>query len=243
MIACAAALFAGGFAKGVTGIGLPLVAMPVLANFISVPHALALLVVPSVITSACQAFLGGYFLSAIKRVWILVIGIAIGVSVGVTALVAIELKMLEMILGILVVIFSFTVVCRAEFKSLSRMEKPIALAAGFMSGIIGGLSMFFGPIYAMFLAGLGLSKDYLVAAIAVTTVCSSLFLALALILNGVLGVNEFAMSLLAAVPVAFGLWIGHFIRGKINEKLFRRTLAVVLFLIGVNLVRKALTNP
>jgi hypothetical protein len=39
---CAAALFAGGLAKGAVGIGLPLVSAPLIAIFVSVPKALAL---------------------------------------------------------------------------------------------------------------------------------------------------------------------------------------------------------
>src|SRR3990172_3575734 len=47
VVASAIALIAGGTVKGVVGIGLPLVSLPVMATFIPVPKAIALLLLPS----------------------------------------------------------------------------------------------------------------------------------------------------------------------------------------------------
>jgi uncharacterized membrane protein YfcA len=54
------------------------------------------------------------------------------------------------------------------------------------------------------------------------------------------GGADFVASLFALIPSFAGLAIGVSLRGYINEDLFRRTLAAVLFLIGLNLIRKAL---
>ncbi len=54
------------------------------------------------------------------------------------------------------------------------------------------------------------------------------------------GGTDFAAALLALIPAFAGLAIGQWLRGHINEDLFRKTLAGVLFLIGLNLIRKAL---
>ena len=61
VIACAIAMIAGGTVKGVVGIGLPLVALPVMATFIPIPKAIALLLLPSFVTSVWQTFQGGLF--------------------------------------------------------------------------------------------------------------------------------------------------------------------------------------
>ena len=51
---------------------------------------------------------------------------------------------------------------------------------------------------------------------------------------------DFAGSLLALVPAFAGLMLGQWLRGRIDEDRFRKVLAIVLFVIGLNLVRKAL---
>ena len=45
------ALVVGGFVKGATGTGLPMVAVPVMAAFIGVPHAVAVMAIPILATN------------------------------------------------------------------------------------------------------------------------------------------------------------------------------------------------
>jgi len=43
----------------------------------------------------------------------------------------------------------------------------------------------------------------------------------------------------ALIPSSLGVLLGQWLRRYINEDVFRKTLAVVLFLIGLNLIRRA----
>jgi uncharacterized membrane protein YfcA len=52
----AAALGLGGFVKGATGMGLPLVSVPALAAYLGVPHTLAILTVPLIVTNGWQVW-------------------------------------------------------------------------------------------------------------------------------------------------------------------------------------------
>ena len=60
VFACAIAMIAGGSVKGVVGIGLPLVSLPVMATFIPIPKAIALLLLPSFAGLAIGQWLRGY---------------------------------------------------------------------------------------------------------------------------------------------------------------------------------------
>src|SRR5574340_136791 len=92
LAACAAAILAGGLVKGVVGIGLPLVALPVMVNFIPVPKAIALLILSSFATSVWQSVDGGQFASSARRFWPLLAGIAAGVAISVKALATFDIK-------------------------------------------------------------------------------------------------------------------------------------------------------
>ena len=46
------ALAAGAVVKGATGMGLPLVALPVLTTFFGLQHAVGLMVIPLIVTNA-----------------------------------------------------------------------------------------------------------------------------------------------------------------------------------------------
>lgn len=240
LVACAVAVLAGGTVKGVVGIGLPLVALPVMANFIPIPKAIALLILPSFATSVWQSFHGGLFASSVRRFWPLLLGIGAGTAISVRMLATFDVKALYLILGAIVVVFATVLHRRLVFTVAPRAEPWLAPAAGVASGLVGGLSMLFGTVYAMYLSGLKLGKEALVAAISLANVWATLVLAAAMARYDLLGGTDLAASLLALVPAFGGVLLGTWLRRYINESLFRKTLAVVLFLIGLNLIRKAL---
>lgn len=238
--ACAFAMVAGGAVKGVVGIGLPLVALPVMANFITVPKAIALLLLPSFATSVWQAFYGGQFGASVRRLWPFLIGMAAGTWVSARMLATFDAKVLYIILGAIVSIFALVLYRRLVFSVAPRAEPWAGPVVGLASGLVGGLSMLFGTIYAMYLSGLRLGKDAFVAAVALSNTWAVLVLAAAMARYDLFGGADFVGSLLALVPSFAGVLLGTWLRGRINETLFRRTLALVLFLIALNLIRRGL---
>ena len=241
LIACTIAMLAGGTVKGVVGIGLPLVALPVMANFIPIPKAMALLILPSFTTSVWQSFHGGLFTPSVKRFWPLLLGIGVGTAISVRMLATFNVTALYGILGAIVVVFASVLHRRLVFSVAPRAEPWLAPAAGVVSGLVGGLSMLFGTIYAMYFSGLKLGKEALVAAISLANVWATLVLAFMMASYDLVGGTDLAASLLALIPAFGGVLLGTWLRRYINEPLFRKTLAMVLFLIGLNLIRKALS--
>ncbi len=57
--------------------------------------------------------------------------------------------------------------------------------------------------------------------------------------NGILTGEVAPLSLLASVPAFAGMWAGQRIRGRIDQETFRKVLLITLFVIGLNLIRRA----
>lgn len=240
LIACAIAMTAGGTVKGVVGIGLPLVSLPVMATFIPIPKAIAVLLLPSFATSVWQTFHGRLFVPSLKRFWPLLLGMAIGTPISVRMLATFDVSVLYVILGTVVALFAALLHRSIVFPVSSRAEPWAAPAVGAASGLVGGMSMLFGPVYAMYLAGLKLGKERFVAVIALSNVWATIVLAASMARFNLFGGTDFVASLLALIPSFAGLGVGQWLRGRIDEDRFRKFLAVVLFVIGLNLIRKAL---
>ena len=60
-IVCATFLFAG-WVKGVVGLGLPTIALALLAATVGLKEAIALMLIPSMVTNLWQGLAGGAFL-------------------------------------------------------------------------------------------------------------------------------------------------------------------------------------
>jgi uncharacterized membrane protein YfcA len=58
--------------------------------------------------------------------------------------------------------------------------------------------------------------------------------------NGILDDSTAVLSLAACLPSFVGQWIGTSVRARIEPDSFRKVLLIVFFLIGLNLIRRAL---
>jgi hypothetical protein len=70
-----------GFVKGVVGLGLPTVAMGLLAIVMTPAQAASLLVVPSLLTNVWQAT-GPVLVPLVRRLWPMLLGICLGTWLG-----------------------------------------------------------------------------------------------------------------------------------------------------------------
>src|SRR5215470_8547418 len=71
-----------GFVKGVIGLGLPTVAMGLLAVVVPPAQAAALLIVPSFVTNIWQLALGPDLAPLVRRLWPMQLGICLGTWAG-----------------------------------------------------------------------------------------------------------------------------------------------------------------
>src|SRR5215468_6337389 len=71
-----------GFVKGVIGLGLPTVAMGLLAVVVPPVQAAALLIVPSFVTNVWQLGLGPSLAPLVRRLWSMQLGICLGTWAG-----------------------------------------------------------------------------------------------------------------------------------------------------------------
>jgi uncharacterized membrane protein YfcA len=67
LLLIAATFLLAGFVKGVIGLGLPTVSMGLLAVTMQPSHALAIVIVPAVVTNIWQTFVGSYLRDIVRR--------------------------------------------------------------------------------------------------------------------------------------------------------------------------------
>lgn len=241
LMVCAVALFAGGFAKGAVGIGLPLVSVPLIATFVSVPKALALLTVPLFVTNIWQSLHGGHGGEVLRRFWLLALVLIVGIGLGTRLLVALDPRTLYLVMGVMVLIYPVLSVLNPTFRVPPQAEGWLGPVIALPSGLIGGMSGFFGPPLILFLAGLRLGKDVFVAAVALIFLSGAIALTVFLAGHGVLGRDDLTASVAALAPALAGIYLGQRVRARISQRVFERALLVVLVLIGINLLRRSLS--
>ena len=235
-----AALIVGGIVKGIVAIGLPIVTIAILLNFMPPMTVLAIVVLPIVITNLWQSARAGNLMEPVRRFWTMTVCFVIFLFIGARLVVELDTRVLFGVLGICVAIFSAISLLRPRVHPLRpRTEKWAGPLAGVLGGLLGGVSTIWGPPMMMYLMMLKLDKDTWVRTIGLVWFCGSVPLAIAYWRNGILNPDNFWLSAYACVPSMIGIRIGETLRDRINQETFRKVLLVILFIIGLNLIRRA----
>jgi uncharacterized protein len=233
------ALFAGGFVKGIVGIGLPLVATPLLTYGFSLKTAVALMVLPMMTTNLFQAFQGGMFLTSLQRFWPLLATLLVAVSLSTKLLVVLPQQLLCLVVGLVIIVVPSIAQLFPGLRIPPRWEKPSGAVAGLAAGFIGGISGFYGPLIIVYLVWLRLAEDFFVAAVSLMFFVGAVGLGAGLVGFGVSGTDEVVASGFVCLPCFFGLLLGQKLRVGFSERTFGRLLLVVYYVTGGSFLLKA----
>jgi uncharacterized membrane protein YfcA len=240
VLACALAFLAGGVVKGVISIGLPMVGLPLLTLMVDVPTAVALLLVPILLSNLVQAIEGGGTLALLRRFAVLIACMIIGTFIGAAMLARLDQKILLLVVGLFAVLASLNALLNPSVAISPTAERWLAAPVGFFAGIIGGMSTLYGPILAIYVISLKFPRDAFVKCISVLYTVAAVCLLVAGVSQKVAGVQELVLSAVAMIPVYAGMRIGRRIREMTDPDLFRKLVLGVVLITGANMVRQGL---
>lgn len=239
LLVCFGALLAGGLVKGMIGVGLPMLALPLLSTAVSLRDTIAILYVSVLLTNIWQAFRGGFFVQAFKRFWPMMLSVIVGAWFGSKTLVAIDPMWLTGIVGATVAFFSSINLFNPKLTVPEKHETWLSVAIGLTGGFFGGLTLFIGPAIIMFLVALQVKKEEFIGTIGLVYLLGVVPTGIFYVIDGTFRAEHIVPALLAAIPVVLGMFIGQYVRHHINEAVFRKVLLVALILIGLNMIRTA----
>lgn len=239
LVALAAVFVLGGVVKGVTGVGLPLVLVPLTAQFVPVPAAVALLTVPMVATNITQAVEGGHTGAAIRGLLPILVFVVIGLLIGVHLLLSIDRRLLSLILGIAFLALASLLAAMPHVHIKEETARWSGPLVGFAAGVLGGMSAMFGPPMIAYLVGRRTDPDSFVKQMAIFAFTASLTMLLALNRSGSMSLTDMGVSTVAIIPILAGMPLGRWLRRRTKPEWFRIAVLVVLALGGVDMLRRA----
>lgn len=237
-----AALGLGGFVKGATGMGLPLMSMPALAAFLGVPHALAILTVPLILTNGWQVWHyfshrhGTGFLARLLPAG------AVGIAIGTWALTALPVRALSLVLAALVVVYIALQLARPNFRLSKSAGTALSPLAGLVSGILQAATGISAPTSITFMHALGLTPQGFVFAVSAMFLLFSTAQLAALAVAGIMTWGRFLEGWIALVPVVLMMPVGARASGLLSRKTFDRIILGLLAALAVKLLVDGLSG-
>ena len=233
ILAIAAVAFTlAGFVKGVVGFGFPVITLIILTLTIGLLDALAIIVIPTIVTNVWQGLSGPYLKDISRRMGLYILVSATFIWLTSAYLTVVDIRWPTAMLGGVLFIFALSRLLNVRLSVSPRWERPLSVPLGAINGMLTGMTGSFMVPSVLFMQAMGFQRDMLVQAMGVFFAISTMMLALSLGRNDLISMEHLQLSLFALVPSIFGLYIGRWIRLRINEERFQQIFLVSVLLLG-----------
>lgn len=224
-----------GFVKGVIGMGLPTVAIGVLAVAMTPAQAAAIIIAPAIATNVWQMVAGPDLAMLARRLGPMLAMLCVGAWEGSDILTGGNARQAALGLGLALIAYAVFGLSKIRLALPQRAEIWVGPLVGFATGIVLAATGVFVLPALPYMQAIGLEKDRLVQALGLHFTVSTLVLALVLWSGGAFGLSLATLSLFAIVPAVIGMLIGQRMRGRMEVATFRVWLFVGLLLLGLHL--------
>jgi uncharacterized protein len=237
MAAVACSLIVAGFLKGIIGVGMPIVALPLLSLFIDIKSAAMLLSMPLIVSNLPQALEGGKTGQCLMQLTPVLLGMVPGLFLGVRILLALDANVAKIIAGLVLIGVAGVTLLALRLQLPSRLVVPAGITFGFFVGILGGIAAMAGPLVFIFLLAKGLHGKAFTKEASLYLVVSAGLLAIFLTASRQFSWLDVLVSTAAMLPVALGMYAGQHLRDRIAPETFKKLVLIAVVAAGIDLLR------
>jgi uncharacterized membrane protein YfcA len=225
------------FVKGTTGMGFPIIAVPITAQFLDLQTTVVAMTIPAFLMNVIQAIQGRLSYATLHRL-LPTIAMAIPGAVAGTALLAKAPGLLITgILGAIVTLYAAATLWRLELVIQPSIEKPVGAVVGFGAGLIGGATSMFAPPIVIFLSALHLPKATFLSAVSLCLIAGQIPQLISFVGFRLITGPRLVIAALACLVSAGGFMAGMRLQQAISQRVFANVVLVLLLLVGLNLLR------
>ena len=229
------AIAVGAFVKGLTGFGMPLITTPVIAPYLGLGHALALMVVPAIASNLWIMWVQRGQGPAAKTVAPVMLASLPTIGLGVWVLTLVPNRYLFAFMGFWLLAYLAWHFWREgrglSIKSQTLLGPAVGLMAGFTQGTTGMTT----PFVVTYLHAMKLTpRAYAYANVVIYQVFWVVHGAF-LYAFGLFDAERLWQGVLAVIPMAIFLPLGIHFNGRVDAKLFDRIIVALMVLLSARL--------
>ncbi len=221
------AVVIGAIAKAVTGMGLPLIAIPIASLFIDVETAIVVIAFPNVLANATLAVRERHSYPDTRDLPTLAIVGVIGAVAG--TLLLVNIPETPLVIAVIVAIVTYIVLFFAhpELRTTPARSKRLAPVVGGVAGVFQGAVGISGPIVGSWIHSYRLPRSAHILSVTSLFFITGLAQLVVLISTGELA-GRVPATLLACIPVFASIPVGTRLRNSVSGRGF--DLAIIAML-------------
>lgn len=241
LLVVAAASMAGALVKGVTGMGYPVIAVPLISLVAGVETAVVIVALPNLAANSFMCWETRDARSETRDLGRLIGFGSVGAAIGTVALVNLPeqplLVLLAVTIGIFVVQFVRKPDLRLSPETTKRYSAPVGLVAGCMQGAL-GVS---GPVVATWIHGYRLPARTYIHSVTLIFGITGLVQLVILVGQGAFTWERAVAIVAAGLSIAVALPLGVRLRNRLAGQSFDHLVLAAILLSAVSLLIDALT--
>lgn len=218
----------GGLVKGVTGMGLPPIAIPIMAIFIGVQEAVVILAIPGVVSNLWLVIEHRQSIKAVSGLAVLMATGTLGMIVGTFLLVRLDERPLALAVAAVIAAYLALHITRPEMYLSQPVARVLRGPVGFATGLLQGSIGISSPVLATYLHSLRLRSSEFVITISLIWTIFSVIQAAVLASFGLLTAERTFAGLMALLPISITLLVGIRIGRRLPATAFQRVVVAIL---------------
>jgi len=242
LIFIAIAILFSAFVKGALGLGFSTICLAILANLIDIKLAIAIILIPSMVSNLVVMFDAGHWKVSFKLFWTMLLTAVIGMMAGLQILRQEDNSLSINLLGCALILYGcyglYSYYKKRPFSikdsSIPKLNPLIGITTGAINGATG--SQIF-PIMPYLLA-LNISKDMLIQTINMSFTISSVVMLMALFYMGAIDTSFTLKSSIGILPMLLGIYLGNKVRKRIPEENFKALAMALIIVLGILLLTR-----
>jgi hypothetical protein len=240
MLVIAGAFIVAGIAKGAIGMGMPPIAIGLMSFAVPLESAIAIMVVPTMVTNIWQAIYGGGFRPLMRRFGSMAATAMVGILAVGYLLSDLGSPSTAGWVGVLLVLYSLIALTPYRPRVPRRAEPWANPLIGLASGAVAGSTGVAAVPFLPYMQSLDMDRHELVQALGIMFVFITGMLAVSLALHGAYHLATSVAGIAAIAPTMVGVWLGQHARRRLSAETFRRIFIFGMLGVGLQLARSLL---
>lgn len=229
-------LGAAGLAKGIAGMGLPLIATPVLAGMFGARLAVPAITIPIFVANTLLLTHGFRKRGLLRGVAPFIVASMVGTAIGTVLLAQIDQKIFALLITAMVVVFLIggdRLLGDDPGATRARVIGPVVC---FVGGVLQGTTSIASPLVGSYFHTRRLPPADFVFILAAIFQLNSVVQFIGYGAQGLYTPEVIALGLVAVVPTLISLAFGIYFRGRLDVIWFRRFIVALVIVSVVNLL-------
>ena len=225
-----------GLAKGISGMGLPLIATPILAGVFGARMAVTVVTIPIFAANSLLLTQGFRRRGLLRGVLPFIVASMIGTAIGTVLLAQIDQKLFAILITAMVAVFLFGGDRLLGDDPAAVRARVVGPLTCFVGGVLQGTTSIASPLVGSYFHAQRLPPADFVFVLAAIFELNSIVQFVGYSAQGLYTPDIVALGLVAVVPTLVALAAGIYLRGRLDVVWFRRFIVTLVVFSVLNLL-------